>query len=165
MTSNQIVLFQIRVIITRKYFYEISFCLKKKSFNHFNHFNLRCQCPIHKSRCFSNNKFMFFANERHSLVLIYIDATLHQPRLFPFVYLWSLIKNFLNIINKFSIAMLSVWNVEITKMIKHRYMVKEMRVVVVEWSAYSPPTQMIRVWIPLTPTVFFCKFCVWKERK
>ena len=33
------------------------------------------------------------------------------------------------------------------------------------WSACSPSTPTIQVQIPLTPTVFFCKIFVWKERK
>ena len=37
--------------------------------------------------------------------------------------------------------------------------------VVVKWSACSPSTPMIRIWIPPKPTVFFCKICVWKEHK
>ena len=36
--------------------------------------------------------------------------------------------------------------------------------VVVKWSAYSPSTLTIQVRIPMTPSIFFCKICVWKER-
>ena len=38
-------------------------------------------------------------------------------------------------------------------------------VVVVKWSVCSPSTPVIRVRVPLNPTVFSCKNCVWKERK
>ena len=38
-------------------------------------------------------------------------------------------------------------------------------VVVVKWSVCSRSTTTIQVQIPLKPTVFFCKICVWKERK
>ena len=38
-------------------------------------------------------------------------------------------------------------------------------VVVVKWSACSPSTQMIRVWITLTPPVFSCKIVFEKMEK
>ena len=38
-------------------------------------------------------------------------------------------------------------------------------VVVGKWSVCLPSISTIQVRIPLKPTVFFCKFCVWKERK